>query len=98
MPLIQNHHLDTWAGSVDAQSRLPFWIRELIYAVLRPGRFELRMPFGGAVRLPGFDGVLLSEDDNEFVPSGASVWEVGSGVDFKAKAKSDFEKRSSDNL
>ncbi len=36
----------------------------------------------------------MNAEENRFVPTGVSVWELGTDSDFKAKATSDFEKRS----
>ena len=48
--------------------------------------------------VPGFDGVLLSNEKNRFVPTGLSVWELGTTPHYKAKANADYKKRSNDRL
>jgi hypothetical protein len=92
MRLIDNHHIEMWVASKVAEIRFPYWIRALICAVIKPD--QLRMPWGDAVWMPGPDGVLDSTDDSEFVPRGVSVWEASTKSDFRAKAKEDYDKRS----
>ena len=94
MRLIETTQLKTWAGSKVAESRFPYIIKSLICAAIQPDK--LRMPSGDAVWLPGFDGELVSGEENQFVPTGLSVWELGTNADFKDKATSDYNKRSKD--
>lgn len=94
MRLIETTHLRTWAGSKPAESRFPYIVKMLISAVIQPDR--LRMPSGDAVWVPGFDGVVVNSEENRFVPTGLSVWEVGTRADVKGKANEDYQKRSED--
>src|SRR5262245_45380123 len=93
MPLIETTHLEHWADSRSAQSRFPQVVKDLNNAVIQPEK--LRMPSGDAVWLPGFDGVVTSTETNRFVPTGDSVWELGTG-DPREKANDDYGKRSKD--
>lgn len=95
MRLIETTHLKTWAGSKPAESRFPHIVKALITAVIQPR--NLRMPSGDAVWVPGFDGVVASTEDNRFVPTGLSVWELGTNSDFRVKANKDYAKRSKDD-
>jgi hypothetical protein len=54
----------------------------------------LNFPAGEQVQRPGFDGVVEARQGNEFVPAGISRWEMGVDKEVKAKADSDFEKRT----
>jgi hypothetical protein len=92
--LIETSQLKTWAGSKPAESRFPYTVKALICAVIQPDK--LRLPSGDAVWLPGFDGVVVSGEENRFVPTGLSVWELGTNADYKDKANRDYEKRSQD--
>ena len=94
MRLIETTHLKMWAGSKQAESRFPHWVKALICAVIEPDK--LRMPSGDAVWVPGFDGVLTNVEKNRFVPTGLSVWEVGTRADFRSQANENYEKRSKD--
>ncbi|MBM4325726.1 MAG: hypothetical protein FJ118_01065 [Deltaproteobacteria bacterium] len=94
MRLIETHDLNTWADSKPAESRFPYWIKELICAVIQPDK--IRFPSGSAVWVPGCDGTLVCSEKHEFVPTGYSVWEVSTRADIKTKANLDYRKRSDD--
>lgn len=96
MKLIETTHLKTWAGTKQAESRLPYYIKALINAVVHPDK--LRMPANDAVWLPGYDGVLQTDEAHQFVPNGESVWEIGTTADFKGKADDDYKKRSKEEV
>ncbi len=95
MRLIETSHLKTWAGSKPAESRFPYFIKLLILAVVNPEKLD--MPSGDASWLPGFDGVVINQQENRFVPTGLSVWELGTDDDIKGKADDDYDKRSKEN-
>jgi hypothetical protein len=96
MRLIETTDLKNWAGSTSARSRLPHLVKALISAVIQPE--QLRFPSGDAVWVPGYDGVLVSREKNLFVPTGLSVWELGTDSDYKDKANRDYNKRSKDKI
>lgn len=96
MRLIETSNLKTWAGTKSAESRFPHLVKALIYAIINPEK--IRMPSGDAIWLPGFDGVVMNGEENPFVPTGLSVWELGTSAYFKRKANSDFKKRSKDKV
>ena len=96
MRLIETTHLKMWAASKPAESRFPYFIKELICAVIQPEK--IRFPSGDAVWIPGFDGVVVNSEKNIFVPTGLSVWEAGTGAKYKDKANKDYEKRSKDKV
>jgi hypothetical protein len=95
MRLVDNYHLENWARSRQAQSELPRLIRWLIKASINPSR--LSMPSGNAVGLSGLDGVVQNNEQNEFVPMGRSVWEIGTNNEFMSKASNDYRKRTNSN-
>jgi hypothetical protein len=94
MRLIETSHLKTWAGSKPAESRFPYFVKQLIRAVINPEK--LQMPSGDASWVPGFDGVVVNHEENQFVPIGLSVWELGTDDDIKGKADDDYDARSED--
>jgi hypothetical protein len=56
---------------------------------------ECRIPYGDAVNQPGLDGIVNCENGYfQFVPSGVSCWEIGTGRDPQRKASNDFQKRT----
>jgi hypothetical protein len=49
---------------------------------------------GEGVQLPGWDGIVIAELGNAFVPNGTSVWELGANRDPRSKANEDYKKRT----
>ncbi len=86
-------HLTHWADMQDAPSTLPLLIRHLIRRTV-PSPQRVNFPAGEQGRRPGFDGVIETVEGNEYVPAGASRWEMGVDKDPKGKAEDDFTKRS----
>ncbi len=79
--------------SRDGQELLPQLVSKLITAsipkeVIR----EFRFPHGNQIYLHGADGILVVNDDinHLYVPSGISLWEMGTSMDPKPKADNDF--------
>jgi len=96
MRLIETTHLKTWAGSKPAESRFPYWVKQLICAVIPVDK--IRFPSGDAVWVPGFDGVVTNGQKDRFVPTGLSVWEVSTGTPCKREAEKNYEKRRKDKV
>jgi len=81
--------------SRDGQGLLPQLIAKLITAsVPREAIHAFRFPGGDQVYLPGEDGILAVDETFQHlqVPSGISVWEMGTSMDPKSKADDDFAK------
>ena len=57
-----------------AQETLPHLVRKLIFASINPSL--LCLPSGDNVSLPGWDGILNTDQGNAFIPKGDSVWEL----------------------
>lgn len=77
----------------DGQELLPQLVDKLITASIpRNNIKQNRIPHGDQVGLTGPDGILVveREAENQFVPSGISLWEFGTSKDPKAKAGRDF--------
>jgi hypothetical protein len=90
--LVDALDLETWANRRDAEGLLPELIVRLIYATnSRITRFHF--PFGEGVRQRGADGMLIAEEGTDYVPLGASTWEVGAGADPRRKANDDYRDR-----
>lgn len=95
--LVTGTDLNLWSNRRDAQSVLPQVVRRLIHATV--GRIlRIGFPAGEAVQMGGWDGVLVVDEGNAFVPDGQSVWELGTNRDVKGKADGDYEKRVADPL
>jgi len=94
MDWVTAHDLDNWSGTRDSQDTLPEIVRRLIHAAI-PDVSKLRFPSGDAVRMRGFDGILITGSiTHRYVPAGTSVWEFGTGEDPEEKATQDYKKRT----
>lgn len=95
--LIKAINLVQWANRLDARSRLPLLLRRLIHATTDNIQ-RIGFPADEGVQTPGYDGLLVVEKGNAFVPEGCSVWEMGVNSDVKGKADGDYEKRRNEPL
>ncbi len=86
-----------WAERVDARSTLPQVIRRLATATVK-SITEIAFPAHESVQRSGFDGVIVCNDGNAWVPSGRSVWELTVKGRIKSKADDDFAKRTAETL
>ena len=82
-----------WADKPNAPHKLPELVRRLILATV-PMPSLLHMPSGSSVSRPGWDGLLVVEKGNAWVPDGASAWEFSREGDPKRKATDDYNKRT----
>lgn len=81
----------------DAHGKLPHLVRRLILASCSDVQLlQFEMPAGDDVRLPGWDGRVTFTGTHPYVPTGASVWEMGASAPPRTKAEEDFEKRTTD--
>lgn len=93
--LVDATDLTSWAKRRDAQGMLPQIIRRLVHATVeRVVRSGFRA--GEGVQMPGWDGVVVVEEGNAFVPDATSAWELGTSTDVKGKADGDYEKRTAE--
>lgn len=92
--IVQAGDLSRYANTRDSQGVIP----ELVYLLVRqsvPNATTCRIPYGDAVNQPGLDGIVETSDSYfQFVPSGGSYWEIGTGRDPQRKATEDFSKRT----
>ena len=82
-----------WAERIDARSTFPQVIRRLATATVK-GISESDLPAHESVQRPGFDGVIVCEVGNAWVPTGKSSWELSAEQGIKGKADRDFAKRT----
>ena len=75
--------------------QLPALVRRLILATV-PMPSLPHMPSGSSVSRPGWDGLLVVEKGNAWVPDGASAWEFSRARDPRRKATDDYNKRTTD--
>ncbi|MCC6245314.1 MAG: hypothetical protein IT353_20905, partial [Gemmatimonadaceae bacterium] len=86
--------LIAWAPRREAQEMLPALVRRLVHATA-PRATHVGFPAGNAIHAPGWDGVVVLNDDHHVIPRGLSVWEMGTNRDPRTKAQSDYAKRMS---
>lgn len=94
MRLITTGEIENWADTIECKYYLPQLIRKLIVATIDFNSIRhLEFSYGEDVNTGGYDGELLTESENLFVPFGETVWEFGTTNNKKAKADEDYEKR-----
>jgi hypothetical protein len=72
-------------------------MRRLLRAsVENPHRVDF--PAFEGIGRPGWDGIVIADIGNDFVPAGMSLWELGTDDDPRGKAERDFTKRSEEPL
>lgn len=97
MKFITSTHLKQWADTKECQSLLPELMRRLICASVKQ-LDRLSFPSGDAVHMPGWDGVVSSQEPIDMVPEGESLWECGVNKDIQTKANEDITKRAANPL
>jgi hypothetical protein len=95
MRWINANQLENWARSLSARTELPKVVSDLIRAS-SDDIATMRFPSGDKGQVRGFDGHLVSRIAEFNVPEGKSYWEFGTNADYKAKATSDFDKRTAE--
>ena len=87
-------HIINWVDnhSKEAQANLPRWIRRLCFDP--NATRQLSFPSGDSTFMPGWDGVLFSDQGNAWIPKGASRWEIGCDQTVTAKANREYRKRT----
>ncbi|HEY0833761.1 MAG TPA: hypothetical protein VGE72_07620 [Azospirillum sp.] len=90
--MITERMIRVWAGERDAEGELPLLVRRLIGRVATVT--AITMPGGDAVSSPGWDGDVMADQGNAWVPEGRSCWEMGRNADPSGKANDDYAKRT----
>jgi hypothetical protein len=99
MLFITKNDLENWANTIESKYHLPHLVRKLIIATLDNSKIKnIQFPYGEDVQTGGYDGELVAESENMFVPLGESVWEFGTTNNKKGKADEDYEKRKQNTL
>ncbi|MGY2042087.1 hypothetical protein ACW9I9_06875 [Pseudomonas pergaminensis] len=95
MQWIKALDLEMWAETVQAKGKMPGLVSDLIWATASKVRY-LRFPNGDKGQVRGYDGELDADSSSSFIPDGRSVWEFGTSGAGKAKAESDYKKRTNE--
>ena len=94
--LASRQQIINWADTTDSKPLFPELIRRLIRETSTTA--EIDVPAHEGIGLEGYDGVIVSSQQNGHVPSGLSVWEFGVTNKTVNKANEDFEKRANNPL
>lgn len=99
MRLLNTNDIALWAETVECKYHLPHLIRKLIIATVDVNSIKsIHFTYGEDVQTGGYDGELLTDSENLYVPYGESVWEFGTTNKKKAKADEDYQKRKDNAL
>ena len=93
MPWTRSVHLDQWADELASRGQLPLLVRRLVNRTT-PSLRILDFPAIEQIGRTGFDGTVACETGNQYVPSGESRWELGTGNEPRKKANEDFKART----
>jgi len=96
-PFADATDLDGWSKRRDAQDTLPQLVRRLIFATT-DRRGTVTFAAGEGVQYAGLDGFTDFESRTSFVPSGPTVWELGTGAKVEDKAQNDYRSRTDNPL
>lgn len=95
---ITANKIDEWANTLDCRAKLPLLIRKLIYENIND-LSKCKFPsLEQTTSSSGFDGILESNEETQYIPKGVSVWEMGCTKYKKEKADGDYDKRKEDPL
>ena len=89
--------LDAWSARIVSPPEFPRFVRRLVHATGRSLRL-VNFPADEAIRSAGWDGMVIADEGTPNVPSGLSVWELGTGHDPRDKANEEYRKRTDDSL
>ncbi len=88
--------LAQWAERRDGQASMPTLLSKLVRA---SGGASLHFPSDEAVQFAGWDGTTHAASASEYVPAGATGWEIGTQREgIAGKANEDYVKRTKDPL
>lgn len=91
--VVDENQLDQWVrGNAERAKGTIVELVHYLVSVSCPRPDERRFPLGDSINQPGPDGLLLTETGfNPFVPDGQSMWEIGTGINARAKATRDYQ-------
>ena len=82
----------------EAQGLIVDLVDRLIKASISPDQIDdYRLPCSDSIGQSGLDGVLITRQNYLYIPSGKSVWEIGTVKDPQGKATGDYKKRTDAN-
>ena len=97
MRLITRDDIERWADRFDSKANLPILIAKLIRATTSNDT-QIDFPSGSAVFVGGWDGIVTCQIKAAYVPTGISLWELGTEENPKGQAERNYLKRTIDSL
>lgn len=80
-----------WADKRDSEGKLPLLVDKLI-EFTTPHLVDRFMPTEDRVIMWDPDGIVINDEKNEYIPKGASLWEMGTNQDSIRKANENMIK------
>jgi hypothetical protein len=91
--IVTANQLEEYALRRDSEAVIPELIWWLVTSSA-PDITACRIPYGDSINLPGYDGLVESENGfRHFVPKQTSYWETGRSRNPQTKATQDYKKR-----
>ena len=97
MKLIKANDLKRWADTLEIRGLLSELIRRLVHAT-KPHLSKMYIPTEESIHSAGWDGIVISEDNDAYLPAGTCLIEMGTNENVAAKANDDYTKRTKDSL
>ena len=95
--LVERWHLAGWRSQIQARSKLPELISQLIEETTERSDCVV-FPHDEGVDTGGYDGTVKDSSGSVWVPPGPSVWELSTNGSPGTKADCDYSKRVADPL
>lgn len=91
--IVTASQLEEYAQRRDSEAVIPEMVWWLVTSSA-PDLTVCRIPYGDSINLPGYDGLVESENGyRHFVPQHRSYWEIGRSRKPQTKATQDYKKR-----
>lgn len=97
MKLIKANNLKRWADTLEIRGLLSELIRRLVH-VTKLHLSKVYIPTEESTHSAGWDGIVISEDNDTYLPAGTCLIEMGTNENVAAKANDDYTKRTKDSL
>jgi len=86
------NQISEWAQyNVSSRTRFAVFLRTLVHSTC-PSTSSVDFPGNDDGERPGWDGEVVCEAGNPWVPAGKSGWEFGTGSNYSSKANQDYRK------
>ena len=87
------NQIEEWSEKLEARGLLAVLLRTLVNSTCGGLRL-VDFPGRDDSQRPGWDGCVVTDEGNQWVPEGVSGWEFGTNRNITQKADTDYEKRT----